>query len=60
MLKKAHIIERMTTSRNWAHGKKSGTFTCRNKLNWSSIVYPTAVPIKTPRIHELSTSTSDS
>ena len=60
VLKKAQISDRATTSRNWAQGKKTWTSAWRKRLNWRSMVYPTAVPIRTPSVHELRTRTSDS
>ena len=60
VLKKAHSKLRTRTSKNWPHGKKISTLACKNRLNYSSIVYPTMTPISTPRQQELRTKTKAS
>ena len=60
VLKKAQIKLRRSTSKNWPHGKNICTLACKNRLNYSNMVYPTTVPMSTPRKHELKTRTKDS
>ena len=55
VLKKAQKSERIITSKNFFHGKKSSALYYKNRLNRSKIVYPTIVPISTPNIQELDT-----
>ena len=57
VLRKAQMSDSTTISKNWPQGKKGSTLYLRNRLNYRSMVYPTAVPMRTPRMQETSTRT---
>ena len=49
MLAKAQMSERTSTKSVYCHGKNGSTVDFRKRLNYSTMVYPTTVPIRMPR-----------
>ena len=49
VLKKAQISDKSVMYNTWRHGKNSWTSVCRNMLCYMAIVYPTVMPIMTPK-----------